>query len=149
RGTAQGHLADAPGAAHLHDRGPGVRARDGRDCDQPGLRVHQAGVLGFRLRLGARGAPGAVARVRAPAREWGPARLAQRGAGGTKRPGNPVPAERCGADAARRVERRAIVSESRVRVSDETEEVPAKDGEVGEADVSGEFGEPEESGEPG
>jgi len=41
------------------------------------------------------------------------------------------------------------VSESRVRVSDETEEVPAKDGEVGEADVSGEFGEPEESGEPG
>ena len=41
------------------------------------------------------------------------------------------------------------MSESRVRVSDETEEVPAKDGEVGEADVSGEFGEPEESGEPG
>jgi len=41
------------------------------------------------------------------------------------------------------------VSESRVRVSDETEEVPAKDGEVGEADVFGEFDEPEESGEPG
>jgi transcriptional antiterminator NusG len=38
------------------------------------------------------------------------------------------------------------VSESRVRVSDETEEVPVRDGEVGEADV---FGEPEEPEEPG
>jgi len=38
------------------------------------------------------------------------------------------------------------VSESRVRVSDETEEAPVRDGEVGEADV---FGEPEESGEAG
>jgi transcription termination/antitermination protein NusG len=36
------------------------------------------------------------------------------------------------------------VSESRVRIDDETEEAPAKDGEVGEADV---FGEPEEPGE--
>ena len=36
--------------------------------------------------------------------------------------------------------------ESRVRVSDETEEVPVRDGEVGEADV---FGEPEEPEEPG
>src|SRR5215472_18438625 len=45
-----------------------------------------------------------------------------------------------------RAERRAIVSESRVRVSDETEEVPVRDGEVGEADVFGEFDEPEESG---
>jgi transcriptional antiterminator NusG len=45
-----------------------------------------------------------------------------------------------------RAERRAIVSESRVRVSDETEEVPVRDGEVGEADV---FGEPEEPEEPG
>jgi transcriptional antiterminator NusG len=37
------------------------------------------------------------------------------------------------------------VSESRVRVGDETEEVPV-DGEVGEADVFGEFDEPEEAG---
>jgi transcriptional antiterminator NusG len=37
------------------------------------------------------------------------------------------------------------VSESRVRVGDETEEVPV-DGEVGEADVFGEFDEPEEPG---
>jgi transcription termination/antitermination protein NusG len=48
-----------------------------------------------------------------------------------------------------RAERRAIVSESRVRVSDETEEVPVRDGEVGEADVFGEFDEPEESGAAG
>jgi len=44
------------------------------------------------------------------------------------------------------------VSESRVRIDDETEEAPVKDGEVGEADVFGEFDEPEEpgaSGEPG
>jgi transcription termination/antitermination protein NusG len=41
------------------------------------------------------------------------------------------------------------VSESRVRVSDETEEVPVRDGEVGEADVFGEFDEPEESGAAG
>jgi transcriptional antiterminator NusG len=41
------------------------------------------------------------------------------------------------------------VSESRVRVSDETEEVPVRDGEVGEADVSGEFDEPEEPGAAG
>jgi transcriptional antiterminator NusG len=41
------------------------------------------------------------------------------------------------------------VSESRVRVSDETEEVPARDGEVGEADVFGEFDEPEEPGAAG
>jgi len=41
------------------------------------------------------------------------------------------------------------VSESRVRVSDETEEVPVSDGEVGEADVSGEVDEPEEPGEAG
>jgi transcriptional antiterminator NusG len=41
------------------------------------------------------------------------------------------------------------VSESRVRVSDEAEEVPVKDGEVGEADVFGEFDEPEEVGELG
>src|SRR5262249_15505873 len=86
---------------------------------------------------------------RAPASARCPARLAQGEAGGRTRPGKPVPAERCGADAASRVERRAIVSESRVRVSDETEEVPAKDGEVGEADVFGEFDEPEESGETG
>jgi transcription termination/antitermination protein NusG len=38
------------------------------------------------------------------------------------------------------------VSESRVRVSDEAEEVPVRDGEVGEADV---FGESEEAGELG
>jgi len=43
---------------------------------------------------------------------------------------------------------RAIVSESRVRVGDETEEVPV-DGEVGEAEVFGEFDEPEEPGEAG
>ena len=43
---------------------------------------------------------------------------------------------------------RTIVSESRVRVGDETEEVPVG-GEVGEADVSGEFDEPEEPGEAG
>jgi transcriptional antiterminator NusG len=45
-----------------------------------------------------------------------------------------------------------IVSESRVRIDDETEEAPVIDGEVGEADVSGEFDEPEEpgaAGEPG
>jgi transcriptional antiterminator NusG len=41
------------------------------------------------------------------------------------------------------------VSESRVRFGDETEEAPVKDGEVGEADVSGEFDELEESGEAG
>jgi transcriptional antiterminator NusG len=41
------------------------------------------------------------------------------------------------------------VSESRVRVSDETEEVPVRDGEVGEADVFGEFDEPEEPGAAG
>jgi transcriptional antiterminator NusG len=38
------------------------------------------------------------------------------------------------------------VSESRVRIDDETEEAPVKDGEVGEADV---FGEPEEPGASG
>jgi transcription termination/antitermination protein NusG len=48
-----------------------------------------------------------------------------------------------------RAERRAIVSESRVRVSDETEEVPVRDGEVGESDVVGEFDEPEEPGAAG
>jgi transcriptional antiterminator NusG len=42
-----------------------------------------------------------------------------------------------------------IVSESRVRIDDETEEAPVTDGEVGEADVSGEFDEPEEPGEAG
>jgi transcriptional antiterminator NusG len=41
------------------------------------------------------------------------------------------------------------VSESRVRFGDETEEAPVKDGEVGEADVSGEFDELEEPGEAG
>jgi transcription termination/antitermination protein NusG len=42
------------------------------------------------------------------------------------------------------------VSESRVRVGDETEEAPVTgDGEVGEADVIGEFDEPEEAGEAG
>jgi transcription termination/antitermination protein NusG len=41
------------------------------------------------------------------------------------------------------------VSESRVRVSDEAEEVPVRDGEVGEADVFGEVDEPEEPGELG
>ena len=41
------------------------------------------------------------------------------------------------------------MSESRVRVSDEAEEVPARDGEVGEADVSGESEEPGEAGELG
>jgi transcription termination/antitermination protein NusG len=38
------------------------------------------------------------------------------------------------------------VSESRVRIDDETEEAPVRDGEVGEADV---FDEPEEPGAPG
>src|SRR5579871_3000521 len=42
--------------------------------------------------------------------------------------------------------RRGIVSESRVRIDDETEEAPVKDGEVGEADV---FDEPEEPGASG
>jgi len=41
------------------------------------------------------------------------------------------------------------VSESRVRVSDEAEEVPVRDGEVGEADVFGESEEPGEAGELG
>jgi len=41
------------------------------------------------------------------------------------------------------------VSESRVRVSDEAEEVPVRDGEVGEADVFGESEEPGEAGETG
>ena len=44
------------------------------------------------------------------------------------------------------------MSESRVRIDDETEEAPVKDGEVGEADVFGEFdeaGEPEEPGASG
>jgi len=41
------------------------------------------------------------------------------------------------------------VSESRVRVGDETGEVPVGDGEVGEADVFGELDEPEEAGEAG
>jgi len=41
------------------------------------------------------------------------------------------------------------VSESRVRVSDEAEEVPVRDGKVGEADVFGEFDEPDEPGAPG
>ncbi len=41
------------------------------------------------------------------------------------------------------------MSESRVRVSDETEEVPVRDGEVGEADVFGEFDESEEPGAAG
>src|SRR6516225_5399598 len=63
---------------------------------------------------------------------------------GTRRPGAvaPVPP-------GRRAERRAIVSESRVRVSDEAEEVPVRDGEVGEADVFGESEEPGEAGELG
>jgi transcription termination/antitermination protein NusG len=43
---------------------------------------------------------------------------------------------------------RAIVSESRVRIDDEAEEAPVRDGEVGEADVFGEFDEPEEAGAP-
>jgi transcription termination/antitermination protein NusG len=43
---------------------------------------------------------------------------------------------------------RTIVSESRVRVGDETEEAPV-DGEVGEADVFGEFDEPGEAGANG
>jgi transcriptional antiterminator NusG len=42
-----------------------------------------------------------------------------------------------------------IVSESRVRIDDETEEAPVTGGEVGEADVSGEFDEPEEPGAAG
>jgi len=41
------------------------------------------------------------------------------------------------------------VSESRVRVDHETEEAPVNDGEVGEADVVGEFDEPEEPGASG
>jgi transcriptional antiterminator NusG len=41
------------------------------------------------------------------------------------------------------------VSESRVRIDDETEQVPVTDGKVGEADVFGEFDEPEEPGEAG
>jgi transcriptional antiterminator NusG len=41
------------------------------------------------------------------------------------------------------------VSESRVRVSDEAEEVPVRDREVGEADVFGESEEPGEAGELG
>jgi transcriptional antiterminator NusG len=41
------------------------------------------------------------------------------------------------------------VSESRVRIDDETEEAPVRDGEVGEADVFGEFDEPEEPGASG
>jgi transcription termination/antitermination protein NusG len=45
------------------------------------------------------------------------------------------------------VERRAIVSESQVHVSDETEDAPVTDGEVGEADVFGEVEEPEEPNE--
>src|SRR5215471_10386633 len=48
-----------------------------------------------------------------------------------------------------RAERRAIVSESRVRVSDEAEEVPVRDGKIGEADVFGESEEPGEAGELG
>ena len=48
-----------------------------------------------------------------------------------------------------RAERRTIVSESRVHVSDETEDAPVTDGEVGEADVFGEVDEPEESYEAG
>ena len=49
-----------------------------------------------------------------------------------------------GAGTSARVERRAIVSESQVHVSDETEDAPVTDGEVGEADVFGEVEEPEE-----
>ena len=41
------------------------------------------------------------------------------------------------------------MSESRVRVDHETEEAPVNDGEVGEADVVGEFDEPEEPGASG
>ena len=41
------------------------------------------------------------------------------------------------------------MSESRVRVGDETEEAPVRDREVGEADVFGEFDEPEKAGEAG
>ena len=41
------------------------------------------------------------------------------------------------------------MSESRVRVSDEAEEVPVRDGEVGEADVFGESEDPGEAGELG
>ena len=48
-----------------------------------------------------------------------------------------------GAGTSARVERRAIVSESQVHVSDETEDAPVTDGEVGEADVFGEVEEPE------
>jgi len=46
-------------------------------------------------------------------------------------------------------EKEAIVSGSQVRIGDETEEAPARDGEVGEADVFGEPEEPEEPGEAG
>jgi transcription termination/antitermination factor NusG len=49
-----------------------------------------------------------------------------------------------GAGTSARVERRAIVSESQVHVSDETEDAPVTDGKVGEADVFGEVEEPEE-----
>jgi transcriptional antiterminator NusG len=41
------------------------------------------------------------------------------------------------------------VSESRVRIDDETEQAPVTDGEVGEADVFGEPEEPGTAGEPG
>jgi len=41
------------------------------------------------------------------------------------------------------------VSESRVRIDDETEEAPVRDGEVGEADVFDEPEDPGASGEPG
>src|SRR5215472_12189877 len=41
------------------------------------------------------------------------------------------------------------VSESRVHVSDETEDAPVTDGEVGEAEVFGEVDEPEEPNEAG
>src|SRR5215469_13449155 len=67
---------------------------------------------------------------------WGWRRNA---AGGTGAPSGrlaPVPSARA--------ERRTIVSESRVHVSDETEDAPVTGGEVGEADVIGEVDEPEE-----
>src|SRR5215472_14922068 len=69
-------------------------------------------------------------------RSWGWRRNAT---GGTGAPGGrlaPVPSARA--------ERRTIVSESRVHVSDETEDAPVTDGEVGEAGVFGEVDEPEE-----
>src|SRR5215467_6552949 len=69
-------------------------------------------------------------------RSWGWRRNA---AGGTARREDvlaPAPSARA--------ERRTIVSESRVHVSDETEDAPVTDGEVGEADVFGEVDEPEE-----